>query len=114
MNRKDLIAALNWLKVNTGSLACFGCGHEHNCGIHGCAIINAAAEKLNVLTEKDTPKPPIRFSRDGMGYTYHDYCCPGCMRTLAYEPEWYKHTHEKYCYRCGQAILWPDGESDGA
>lgn len=27
------------LKVETGSLVCVGCGYEHNCGIHGCAIL---------------------------------------------------------------------------
>lgn len=25
---------------------CLGCGHEHNCGIHGCAIIRAAIGRL--------------------------------------------------------------------
>ena len=50
MNTSDLIKALKRLKVQTGSLACLGCGHEHNCGAHGCAIICAAVEKLQ---EKD-------------------------------------------------------------
>lgn len=38
MNDKDLLQALRRLKVETGSLACMGCGYEHNCGVHGCAI----------------------------------------------------------------------------
>lgn len=42
----DLLGALKRLKVNTNSLACLGCGHEHNCSIHGCAIIRAAVEEL--------------------------------------------------------------------
>ena len=42
----DLIQALKHLKVQTGSLACLGCGHEHSCSIHGCAIIRAAVEEL--------------------------------------------------------------------
>ena len=46
MDNKDLLQALRRLKVETGSIACLGCGHEHNCGIHGCAIIREAAEKL--------------------------------------------------------------------
>ena len=46
MNLTELIKALKRLKVETGSLACMGCGLEHNCGIHGCAIIRAAAEAL--------------------------------------------------------------------
>lgn len=47
MTIKELITALQRLKVETGSIACLGCGHEYNCGIHGCAIIWEAAEKLD-------------------------------------------------------------------
>ena len=39
MRDEDLLAALRRLKVQTGSFACLGCGHEHDCGIHGCAIL---------------------------------------------------------------------------
>ena len=39
MSDRELIAALRRLKVETGSLVCVGCGYEHNCGIHGCAIL---------------------------------------------------------------------------
>lgn len=35
----ELCDALEKLRVETGSLACLGCGHEHNCSIHGCAIL---------------------------------------------------------------------------
>lgn len=51
MNIKELINSLNRLKVQTGSLACLGCGHEHNCGVHGCAIIREAADKLQAVAE---------------------------------------------------------------
>lgn len=47
MTTNKLIKALQRLKVETGSIACLGCGHEHNCGIHGCAIIREATEKLD-------------------------------------------------------------------
>lgn len=46
MNAEEIISALKGLKVQTGSLACLGCGQEHNCGIHGCAIILAAIQEL--------------------------------------------------------------------
>lgn len=46
MTDKELITALKRMMVETGSLICMGCGHEHNCGIHGCAIIREAAVKL--------------------------------------------------------------------
>ena len=48
---KDLLRALRRLKVETGSLACFGCGREHNCGIHGCAILRDAIALIEELTE---------------------------------------------------------------
>ena len=57
MTINELIKALQRLKVETESIACLGCGHEHNCGIHGCAIIRAAVEHLsdfNVVFNEDT------------------------------------------------------------
>lgn len=51
MEHKNLLAALRRLKVQTGSLACAGCGHEHNCGIHGCAILREAEEALAKRSE---------------------------------------------------------------
>ena len=39
MERNQLIDALRRMQVETGSLVCLGCGQEHNCGVHGCAII---------------------------------------------------------------------------
>lgn len=47
---KNLIDALRKLAVHTGSLICLGCGYEHNCDIHGCAIVRAAREQLEKLT----------------------------------------------------------------
>lgn len=46
MTINELIQSLQRLKVETESIACVGCGHEHNCGIHGCAIIREAADRL--------------------------------------------------------------------
>ena len=49
MTKPELIAALKRLKVETGSLACLGCGYEHNCGIHGCAILRTAVDALEAM-----------------------------------------------------------------
>ena len=49
MTKHELIAALKRLKVETGSLVCFGCGYEHNCGIHGCAILRTAVDALEAM-----------------------------------------------------------------
>ena len=46
MNTQDLIRAIHRLKVETGSLACFGCGYEHSCSVRGCAILRSAAAAL--------------------------------------------------------------------
>lgn len=46
MKRDELIGALRRLKVETGSLACLGCGREHNCSTQGCAILREAVEEL--------------------------------------------------------------------
>lgn len=46
MRDHELINALHRLKVETGSLACLGCGHEHNCGVSGCAVMREAADRI--------------------------------------------------------------------
>lgn len=49
--RAELITALERLKVETGSLACLGCGYEHSCSTHGCAIIREAVALVKVKTD---------------------------------------------------------------
>ena len=46
MTNHGIIELLRRLKVQTGSLACLGCGHEHNCATSGCAIMRAACDQL--------------------------------------------------------------------
>ena len=54
MAYNKLIERLNRLKVETKSLACMGCGYEHNCSIHGCRIIREATQALEALqAERD-------------------------------------------------------------
>ena len=47
MKQAELIQALQHLQVETGSLDCLGCGHEHNCSTQGCAIIREARRQLH-------------------------------------------------------------------
>lgn len=54
MKDADLIQALKRIKVQTGGLICLGCGHEHNCGVHGCAVIREAVLRLEERMEKGT------------------------------------------------------------
>lgn len=47
MTNEKLLHALRSTAVDQHR--CFGCGYEHNCGIHGCAINRAAAERIGQL-----------------------------------------------------------------
>lgn len=65
MNTATLVSALQRLQVQTGSLACLGCGHEHNCGIHGCAIIQEAAARISSIQYAvDVGSPVLRHLFD--------------------------------------------------
>ena len=52
MKTKEIIKALRRIKVETGSLACLGCGYEHNCDIHGCRAIRDAADEIEKLADR--------------------------------------------------------------
>ena len=52
MTTDDLICALKTLRVQTGSLACLGCGYEHNFGVQGCAILREAGKRLREQDEE--------------------------------------------------------------
>lgn len=49
MNYEKTLEELKNMKVETGSFVCLGCGHEHNCSIHGCAILRDAVECIEEL-----------------------------------------------------------------
>lgn len=61
MSDCELIAALRRLKVETGSLVCLGCGYEHNCGIHGCAILKKTIAWLERKLEEDRPSSVMEY-----------------------------------------------------
>lgn len=64
MSDRELIPALRRLKVQTGSLACLGCGREHNCGIHGCAILREAIAFVEKKLAEDRSRSVMAY-RDG-------------------------------------------------
>lgn len=64
MRDEDLLAALRRLKVQTGSLACLGCGREHNCGIHGCAILRESIAFVEKKLAEDKSRSVMEY-RDG-------------------------------------------------
>ena len=101
MTTGTLIKALKRLKVQTGSLACLGCGHEHNCGVHGCAIICAAVEALqNAVVFQDDRKPLV------WGDKRHDtVLCPYCRHDLMGGfPEGDIETDIVQCPYCGEFV----------
>lgn len=64
MTDKELIDSLRRLKVQTGSLACLGCGREHNCGIHGCDILREAIAFVEKKLAEDRGRSVMAY-RDG-------------------------------------------------
>lgn len=53
MTTEELLKALARLRVETGSLSCLGCGHEHNCSVHGCYLLTEAWDKLDYLRRRE-------------------------------------------------------------
>ena len=54
MTTYELLQALARLRVETGSLACLGCGREHNCSTKGCRILREAADLIRQLSDENT------------------------------------------------------------
>ncbi|WP_298016677.1 hypothetical protein [uncultured Dysosmobacter sp.] len=46
------LQALRRLKVETESLACLSCGYEHNCSVHGCAVLRNAVEHMETALDR--------------------------------------------------------------
>ena len=62
MERDELLRALRTTAADQHR--CFGCGYEHKCSIHGCAINRAAAELIEQLAAENEalrhpPNPPL-------------------------------------------------------
>ena len=55
--RKELSRRMREMAVNTGALNCLGCGYEHSCGVHGCAVLKRAADLLAPAVDITTPIP---------------------------------------------------------
>lgn len=63
MDYEKTLEELKHMKVETGSFVCLGCGYEHNCSIHGCAILRdavACIDKLKrVLQESEAARADL-------------------------------------------------------
>ena len=69
MTNEEIVKWLRSKKVETGSLLCLGCGHEHNCGIHGCAIMRAAADAMENLQTENAALHQIAEKQADMNVT---------------------------------------------
>lgn len=55
--RRELARRMREMAVNTGALNCLGCGYEHSCGVHSCAVLKRAADLLAPAVDITTPIP---------------------------------------------------------
>lgn len=72
MTTQEIIRALRRLQVETGSLACLGCGYEHSCSTKGCAILRQAAEELEQLPAPE-PLTPAQVKAMDYDKVWIDY-----------------------------------------
>lgn len=69
MTNEEIVKWLRSKKVETGSLLCLGCGYEHNCGIHGCAVMRAAADAMENLQTENAALHQIAEKQADMNVT---------------------------------------------
>ena len=51
MKKQHPCGSKQWQVLRIGmdfKLKCLGCGHEHNCGVHGCAVIRDAINRISI------------------------------------------------------------------
>lgn len=58
---RELLDSMKRLKVQTGSLACLGCAHENDCGIHGCTILREMIAWLERTLAEDRPRSVMEY-----------------------------------------------------
>lgn len=112
MERNKLVKALKRLKVETGSLACLGCGYEHGCSVHGCAILREAETLIENQTVEIKALRGAAYSlkaalnaieRDfrtaAGGWDECEFCAHCCIdEKPEYRPD------EKYLEYCNQCV----------
>ena len=60
MSVPELVQALRRIRT-MDELRCFGCGHEHNCSIHGCTIIRQAVDVIDPENPSSDNLADIQF-----------------------------------------------------
>ena len=67
MTDQEIIKGLRRIAAKEDrELQCMACGYEHNCSIHGCRIIKAAADRLEqIVSNLDTRNADQMFQEMG-------------------------------------------------
>ncbi|MBD5169258.1 MAG: hypothetical protein HDT20_03940 [Oscillibacter sp.] len=90
MTDQKLIAAMRRMALKKEPLICQGCGYEHNCSLHGCAVLRAAADRLTELSIPPS-NPPLTLEE---------------LWEMDWEPAWIDGERETEIGRSGWAIIW--------
>lgn len=77
MSVPELVKALRRIRT-MDELRCFGCGHEHNCSIHGCTIIRQAVDVIETLYGYFAEMMPCEACVHGHGCPEDVIDCVGC------------------------------------
>ena len=92
MEKKEIVKQLRRIARNTKSLPCYSCGHEHNCVVHGCEVLNEAMAMIEKIEER-----ALKIGRWEMADMYDNGdICPFCGWDSGREPCDYR-----YCPNCG-------------
>lgn len=104
MKRYEEIAhRLGRMRVETGSIICMGCGFEHGCGVHGCAVLREAQKLLLEQGQKLEAREGEGISPYADGDMRIEACpCCGSGEYLHNQDE----NQNRYCGQCGQRIKW--------
>ena len=85
MTNAELAAALSRIAPETGSLVCIGCGYEHNCGIHGCALLREASERIKRMDKQLREYGDCHTCVHDRPCGYDDIPCVACWHSENWE-----------------------------
>jgi hypothetical protein len=54
--REELTRMLRRLAIEKRPFACIGCGLEHRCSLHGCAVLLRTADIISDKSDKEEPE----------------------------------------------------------
>lgn len=85
MTNTELAAALRRIAPETGSLVCLGCGHEHDCGIHGCALLREASARIERMDKQLREYGDCHTCVYDQPCGYDDITCVACENSINWE-----------------------------